>query len=253
MVAAGRSRYVAVGQSNKETSMTYEGQESWLSSPDSIDRSDARCGKTAHRTAKFWDRHADAYAKKPVPNEAVYRAKLEQTGKHLRPDARVFEFGCGTGSTALMHAPYVEHILATDVSARMIEIAQAKAKAAGVENVRFQVGSIETLAADAQSFDAVLGLSILHLVEDRTATIGKVFELLKPGGVFVSSTVCLGDRMGWFRWVGPPGAFLGLIPPVAVFTVAELQEGLTEAGFELDHVWVPEGSHSVFIVARKPA
>ncbi len=76
---------------------------------------------------KFWDRIADKYSKKPVPDEAVYQKKLRITRDYLRPDSEVLEFGCGTGSTAIAHAPFVSRILANDISSRMIEIAERKA------------------------------------------------------------------------------------------------------------------------------
>jgi len=39
----------------------------------------------------------------------------------------LLEFGCGTGSTAIVHVPYVNHIHAIDIFSNMICIAQAKA------------------------------------------------------------------------------------------------------------------------------
>ena len=41
----------------------------------------------------------------------------------------VLEFGCGTGGTAIIHAPYVKHIRAIDISGNMIAIAKGKAEA----------------------------------------------------------------------------------------------------------------------------
>ena len=133
----------------------------------------------------------------------------------------------------------------------MIEIARGKAAAAGVENVAFEQAAIDRFSAPEGRFDAVLGLSILHLLEDKAAVIAKVHRMLKPGGVFVSSTACLGDTMKWFKLVGPLGAALGLIPKVAVFTVKELEDSLTAAGFEIDHRWQPGKGKAVFIVAKK--
>ena len=101
--------------------------------------------------------------------------------------------------------------------------------------------------------DAVLTLSLLHLLEDREAAIAKIFNMLKPGGVFVSSTVCLGDRMGYFRYLEPIGRALGVTPYVAVFSQADLVGSLARAGFEIKREWRPEKSVAVFIVARKPA
>ena len=201
--------------------------------------------------SRFWDRIAERYARKPVADEAAYQRKLEVTRGYLRPEMEILEFGCGTGSTALVHAPQVKHILAIDISAKMIEIARGKAEAAGVENVSFEQATIDHFSAPEGRFDAVLGLSILHLLEDKAAVIAKVHRMLKPGGVFVSSTACLGDTMKWFKLVGLLGAALGLIPKVAVFRVKDLEDSLTAAGFEIDHQWQPGKGKAVFIVAKK--
>jgi 2-polyprenyl-3-methyl-5-hydroxy-6-metoxy-1,4-benzoquinol methylase len=49
------------------------------------------------------------------------------------------------------------------------------------------------MALEADSFDAVLGLNILHLRQDVGAGIARVLSLLKPGGIFVSSTVLMAE------------------------------------------------------------
>lgn len=202
-------------------------------------------------SAKFWDRHAVGYSKRPVADEAAYEQKLRVTRDYFRPDMTVLEFGCGTGSTAIAHAAHVKLIQAIDISTKMIEIARTKADAADIDNVTFEVSTIEDFQAPDQSFDAVMGHSILHLLEDKDAAIAKVHGLLKPGGVFVSSTSCLGDTMKFFKVIGPIGHFLGLIPLVRVFTVTELVDSLTAAGFAIDHQWQPGRDKAVFIVARK--
>jgi ubiquinone/menaquinone biosynthesis C-methylase UbiE len=202
-------------------------------------------------SAKFWDRIARRYSKSPVPDEAVYQRKLEVTREYLCPDTEVLEFGCGTGSTAIAHAPFARNILATDISEKMLEIARDKAEAASVENVTFQQATLDDLEVPDGSIDVVLGLSILHLLEDKEAAIARVWRLLKPGGVFVSSTACLGDSMRWFKLIAPVGRRLGVMPYVAVFTADELAKSLTEAGFELEHRWQPGKGKAVFLVARK--
>ncbi|MCZ6888996.1 MAG: class I SAM-dependent methyltransferase, partial [Gammaproteobacteria bacterium] len=114
------------------------------------------------QSGKFWDRIAPRYSKQPVADEAAYQNKLQVTREYLRPDMQVLEFGCGTGSTAITHAPHVKHIQAIDISAKMIEIAQRKADANNVENITFKRSTIDEFGAPDQTFDAVLGLSILH-------------------------------------------------------------------------------------------
>lgn len=204
-------------------------------------------------TARFWDWIAQRYARQPVADEAAYERKLEITRSYLRADMTVLEFGCGTGSTALAHAPHVAHILATDISRNMIAIAREKAKRAGVANVTFRQANIDTLEASDGAFNAVMGHSILHLVDDRNAVIARVHRLLKPGGVFVSSTACLGDSA--LKYIGfamaPLARLTGLLPLVKAFTVRELVDSLTGAGFKIDHEWQPGDGKAVFIVARK--
>ena len=202
------------------------------------------------RSKKFWDRIAKRYAKKPVGNEAAYQRKLSMTREYFRPDMEVLEIGCGTGSTAIAHAPYVRHIRASDISDRMIEIAKDKARSAGVKNVSFEVCGIENLDVASESVDAVLALSLLHLLEDKEAVIARVHEMLRPGGIFVSNTVCLADHMKWFRFVAPIGRWLGVFPLLRIFSRDELEAGITNAGFDIEHEWQPDKS-VVFIIARK--
>ncbi len=202
-------------------------------------------------SSAFWDKVAERYSKKPVVDEAAYQEKLRITREYFRPDMEVLEIGCGTGSTAVAHAPFVKHVRATDISSRMIEIAAAKAAAQEVDNISFDVGAIDDLNIADQSVDAVLALSVLHLVEDRDEVIATVHRMLKKDGVFVTSTVCLGESMKILKFIGPIGRSLGLMPMFKVFTPQELADSLIEAGFALDYQWQPGRGKAMFIVAKK--
>lgn len=199
----------------------------------------------------FWDKVAQRYSKSPIADETAYQKKLQVTREYFRPDMQVLEIGCGTGSTAIAHASYVRRILATDISSKMIEIAKGKAAAEKVENVTFEKSDIDDLGIADQSMDVVLALSILHLLQDKEEAIAKVHKMLKQGGVFVTSTMCLGDTMKFLKFVGPIGKFLGLMPLVKVFTAQELVKSLTDAGFAIDYEWQPGKGKAVFIVAKK--
>ena len=76
--------------------------------------------------------HAKGYAKRPVTDETAYQRKLKLTQDYLSPDMEVLELGCGTGTTALFHAPFVKHITGIDISRNMLEIARAKAESGNV-------------------------------------------------------------------------------------------------------------------------
>jgi len=207
-------------------------------------------------SARFWDRMADRYSRSPIADEASYQKRLQMTRSHLRPGMKVLEFGCGTGSTALAHAPLVDRITAIDISRRMIEIAQGKAATAGVENVGFSASTLDDFAAPDESFDVVLGLNILHLLSDRADAIARVHALLKTDGVFISSTPCLADTMSIFKLIAPLGRLLGLLPMLRVFTTQDLANSIAAGGFRIEEQWSPAGGKArslkaIFIVARK--
>lgn len=207
-----------------------------------------------HSTNKdehFWDKLAVKYAAKPVADEAAYQQKLAMTREYFTPESRVFEFGCGTGSTAIAHAPYVQQIVASDISGEMIAIAEQKAIAAEAHNILFVRADLAELEDRQNEYDVVMGHSILHLLPDSEAALARVHRMLKPGGVFISSTACL-DEMGFWKLLLPVAKALGKAPHVNVFSREGLIADITEKGFELVYQWQPKKGAAVFLVARKP-
>lgn len=202
--------------------------------------------------AAFWDRMAARYARQPIADEAAYQEKLRITRGYLTPDTEVLEIGCGTGGTAILHAPFVRQVRALDISSRMLEIARAKASAAGVGNVVFEQADILNLSEPPASHDVVLGLSILHLLADPDAMIAAVYAMLRPGGVFITSTACVGDTMKALKPIAPLGRALGLLPQLSVMTSPELMAKFIAAGFTIERQWLPKRGAALFVVARKP-
>ncbi len=201
--------------------------------------------------ASFWDRHAAGYAKRPVADQASYEIKLDATRRYLTTSSKVLELGCGTGSTAIAHAPYAGNIVATDISDGMLDIARQKASDAGVENVEFRQARVDEIRETG--YDMVMAHSLLHLLEDRDIAIRQILTMLKPGGVFVSSTMCLGDAYRWVGWIKAPARALGLFPLLRVFTADQLRDSIRKAGFDIEYDWQPSPKKGLFLVARKPA
>lgn len=202
------------------------------------------------KDSQFWDRHAKGYAKRPVKDQEAYQKKLNLTQERLTPDMRVLEFGCGSGTTALSHAPLVKHIHAIDISGKMIDIAQAKAEAANINNVTFEKKSIDELDAHTEPFDVVMGHSILHLMENWQDVIEKAHSLLKPGGLFVTNTACLHGKIPLLKAILPLGKFLGLLPSLVFLSTEELVGHMKDTGFCVDTQWQPD-DNVVFIIATK--
>ena len=202
-------------------------------------------------TAKgFWNWNAERYAQQPIRDEASYRKKVEITQRHLTSEMNVVEFGCGTGSTAVQHAPHVKSYLGIDVAERMVEIGRGKAAEAGLTNLRFAVGTLEEAGPGDRSCDAILGLNILHLVPDLEGTLATVARMLVPGGLFVASTVAMKDLKGNLRWIGLAARLLPFLPSPGWFSVEQLEGKLEAAGFAVDERF-EQHPGVVFHVARK--
>jgi len=200
------------------------------------------------RSRGFWNFMAARYARQSIADPDAYARKLAQTQALMRPDMEVLEFGCGTGSTALTHAPHVARITGLDYSPKMIAI--ARSKIADVPNVGFEVSTLADWAAGDASYDMVLGLNILHLLPDHRAALAKIARLLKPGGYLVTSTACLGDRAGMLKRILPVASALRLLPFVAQFSRTELESDLTDAGFTIQQSWQPGPGQGYFHICR---
>ena len=136
----------------------------------------------------------------------------------------------------------------------MIEIAQEKAEAAGVDNVVFECTGIDSLVAnnnDKDSYDMIMGHSILHLLPNKDETLTNVYKLVKPGGYFVSSTICIGDFAKFVGWIAPMGHWLGILPTLNVFTKDELRQSMETAGFTIEREFHPGKDKALFLVAKK--
>jgi ubiquinone/menaquinone biosynthesis C-methylase UbiE len=199
----------------------------------------------------FWDRIAPKYARKPVADPEAYDAKLALAAGLLRPTDRVLEIGCGTGTTALRLAPHVAHYTGTDAAHGMIAIARAKLDADRSANVTFRQADAADLP-DGALFDAVFAFSLLHLVEDLPGTLAAVHAQLRPGGVFLSKTVCTGDAPWPLRALIPALTALRLAPRVRPLGRSALCRHLLRAGFEIERVtYFGARRTSPVIVARR--
>ena len=201
---------------------------------------------------KFWNKAAEKYAKSPIKDMNAYNKTLELTKNHLSQDDNVLEFGCGTGSTALLLADSVNHIIASDISGNMIEIAKAKAQDQQIENVSFVKGTLSDNSLRKNSFDAIMAFNILHLIEDLPQTIARIDELLKPQGLFISKTVCMAEKSRLWAILLPIMRAIGLAPYVRLMKIRELENFITSKGFEIIETGnYPASPPSRFIIARK--
>ncbi len=192
----------------------------------------------SQRDEIFWDKAARKYAASPIADMAGLERTLARVREKLAPGHHVLELGCGTGTIALRLADAVESYLATDISAQMIAIAQEKLANPKIghlkERLSFRQATAGQLAAASTRYDAILGFNYLHLAGDSSSVLANIRTLLKPKGLFISKTPCVGDMNPLIRLAIPLMRVAGKAPAsVTPFSSVSLEREIRAAGFEI--------------------
>lgn len=207
---------------------------------------------TAAKTpAAFWDKVARKYANRKISDPENYEATLARTRSYLGRDDNVLELGAGTSSTALLLAPQVGSYTASDFSAEMVKIGQEKLNAEPQPNLRIVQGTPGDAALGTGPYDAVLGFNLLHLIPDLNRALAETAQLIRPGGLLITKTPCIGHGLHKRIMIGVMKRIFG-VSYVALFEPAELEGLINAAGFEvIESDSYPAKGPSRYIVARK--
>src|SRR5580704_12156445 len=143
---------------------------------------DARLQRRVQRYG--WDLAALDY-------EQLWQAQLAEAQSallslaSLEPGEQVLDIACGTGLVSLEAARAVStggHVLGIDLSERMVDAAERRAREMKLSNCSFSRMDAETLALPDASFDVVLCALGLMYMPDPEQAVREMRRVLRPGG-----------------------------------------------------------------------
>jgi 2-polyprenyl-3-methyl-5-hydroxy-6-metoxy-1,4-benzoquinol methylase len=206
-------------------------------------------------SATFWDIIASGMDKPKENSEKSSHIDLaiEKVKTYLKAGNIVLDYGCATGSDAFAISGLIKHVDGIDISPKMISIANRRAAEKKIENARFFTLT-QHKNESLINYDVIISLYVLHLINDVKPVINQIYNLLAPGGIFISSTVCLGEKKSFMFYMLRFIYKIGLIPELTLYKSKELVKLIESERFQIiENVDLKtEQSYSnLFIVAMK--
>jgi 2-polyprenyl-3-methyl-5-hydroxy-6-metoxy-1,4-benzoquinol methylase len=197
----------------------------------------------------------------------------------LKPGETVLDLGSGGGIDVLLSAKRVGptgKAYGLDMTDEMLALARENQRKAGIENVEFLKGEMESIPLPDNSVDVIISNCVINLSADKDQVLREAFRVLKPGGRFaVSDIVVRGEvpveiRRSVELWVGCMAGALeeneylaklmraGFevvgIEPTRIYRIEDARESLSSAGIDVEAIapLVDGKFMSAFVRAKKP-
>lgn len=182
---------------------------------------------------KFWNLIAPKYAASPITDIAAYRKKIAKLKSYLSPEDVVLDVGCGTGTQCDDLANNVMKVIGIDISRKLLAIAEKRRIEREIYNVDFIQTTVFDERFEYDSFNLVMAFYVLHFYEDIDEVFRRVYDILKPGGLFILETACLGEKNLFTGKLIRSAGKLGFLPLINLLTTQQIEQALDQAGFSI--------------------
>ena len=197
----------------------------------------------------------------------------------LSPGETVLDLGSGGGIDVLLSARRVGRsgkVYGLDMTDEMLALARANQRKAGLDNVEFLKGEIESIPLPDDSVDVVISNCVINLSADKDRVFAEALRVLRAGGrlavsdVVVRGSVTADIRTSVELWIGCVAGALeeeeyraklaraGFeaidVEPTRIYCVEDAREFLAGKGIDAAAIApMVEGKFmSAFVRARKP-
>lgn len=182
---------------------------------------------------KFWNLIARKYAASPIADSEAYQKKIEKIKSYLSSGDDVLDIGCGTGTQCDDLAGNVKQVTGIDISSKLLAIAEMRRIERGIDNVEFMETTVFDERFDSGSFNVVMAFYVLHFIEDLDQMFERIHDLLKPGGLFILETSCLGEKNRIIGRIIRSAGKLGFLPLINLLTNQQIELALKKTGFSV--------------------
>jgi ubiquinone/menaquinone biosynthesis C-methylase UbiE len=140
-------------------------------------------GTYKQQLANYYSDRSSTYDESDFHQQLAERLVI---GAALQPGQSVLDIATGTGLVAIAAAQQVGpqgRVVGIDLAPGMLQQAQQKREALGLNNLELQWGDAETLELADNAFDVILCCSALILIPDIPTALRRWRQCLKPGGL----------------------------------------------------------------------